>query len=70
MKDKITDDFLGKYAKLKNGFAKGLVGLIEKNTTGLGTTPYVHVTKSGIKTGIRFQDEIEIVELPDGTVFV
>jgi hypothetical protein len=63
MKTKITDDFLGKLAKLKVGFASGLIGIIEKNTSGVGVSPYIHATKSGIKTGVIFQEDIEIVEI-------
>jgi hypothetical protein len=35
IKTKITDEFIGKYAKLKVGFASGLIGLIEKNVEEL-----------------------------------
>jgi hypothetical protein len=63
IKTKITDEFIGKYAKLKVGFASGLIGLIEKNVEGIGVSPYIHVTKSGIKTGVIFQEDIEVVEI-------
>lgn len=60
-KTKITDDFVGKYAVLKRGIASGLIGVIEKNTTGKGSSPYMHVTKTGIKTGVMFQEDVELV---------
>jgi hypothetical protein len=61
IKTKLTDEFIGKYAKLKHGFASGLIGIIEKNNTGVGVSSYVHVTKSGIKTGIIFKEDVELV---------
>lgn len=57
MRKKLTDDYVGKYAKLKYG-----IGKIEKNTAGTGVSPYVHITKSGIRTGVTFQDDIELVD--------
>lgn len=62
IKTKLTDDFVGKYAKLNYGMASGLIGIIEKNTTGKGVSPYLHVTKTGIKTGVMFQDDIKLIE--------
>lgn len=62
IKTKITDDFVGKYAVLKHGFASGLIGIIQKNTAGTGVSPYVHITKSGIRTGVVFKEDIELVE--------
>lgn len=64
-KTKLTDEFLGKYGILKRGFASGLVGIVEKNISGYGVCEYVHVTKSEIRTGIMFVDDIEIVEIKE-----
>lgn len=68
MRKKLTDDYVGKYAKLKYGFAGGLIGKIEKNTTRMGVSPYVHITKSGMRTGVTFQDDIELVDIEGGGV--
>lgn len=61
MKTKLTDDFIGKYAILKRGYASGLVGIIRKNDTGLGVSEFLHITKSEMCSGIMYQEDIEVV---------
>lgn len=63
MKTKLTNEFIGKYAILNRGFSKGLIGIIQKNETGLGVTKFLHVTKSGMQSGVMFQEDIEVVNI-------
>jgi hypothetical protein len=63
VKTKLTNDFIGKYAILKRGFSKGLIGVIQKNETGLGVAEFLHVTKSDMKSGVMFQEDIEVVDI-------
>lgn len=59
----ITDAHVGRYAKLKHGFASGLIGVIERNTSTMPlVSPYKHVTKSGIASGIRYLTDIELLD--------
>jgi hypothetical protein len=63
MKTKLTNDYLGKYAILNRGYAKGLVGVIQKNDTGLGVAEFLHVTYSEIRTGIMYEEDILVVDI-------
>jgi len=56
----LTDDYIGKLAILKIGFAKGLVGVIKKNDMGVGVSPYYHEA-ADIRTGISFTTDVEII---------
>lgn len=63
MKTGLTNDFIGKYAILKRGYAKGLVGVIQKNDSGLGVAKFLHVTYSEIRTGIMYEEDILVVDI-------
>lgn len=64
--NKLTEEIIGTYAKMLQGFGSGLIGKIERNETGIGVSPYVHVTKSGLRTGVMFAEQIEIIETDVG----
>lgn len=61
-KTKLNDSYVGKYAILNRGAMSGLIGEIVKNDTGIGASKYLHVIKSGNKTGISYKEDVELLE--------
>lgn len=66
MRPRITDDYIGKYVYLRIGFGKGLIGRIESNATGVGVSPYVHITKTGMRTGVAYQEHVVLIDSEEG----
>jgi hypothetical protein len=61
LQKRLTDEVIGKMAILTRGYAKGLIGILEPNLTGIGVAPYLHVTKSEIRTGVIYHKDIELL---------
>lgn len=63
------DNYIGQFATKKRGFFSGLIGIIEKNESGLGRCKHALVFKDGSKVGISKLDDIELCDGEIGGIY-